>query len=155
MLYEELQRLTRGLATYPQYEAINAVYMTANIDKRDAAMLWYLAYGRDTQLPPRTLEQKVSFAKGLPKLELNRLFWLVYESEKPLVFDEKTGLNYTLLIGNPTKAYPYHYLHLAIYHGVDVGTGNITVIPMAWRGFGNALPCWRSIKDKMLVKVKK
>ena len=69
MLYEELCARTRGLATYGQFKAIETIYTTSSIDKDDAAMLWYLSYGRDTQLPPQTLDQRVSFAKRMPAIE--------------------------------------------------------------------------------------
>lgn len=152
MLFEEFEALTRGLATYQQYEAINAIYMTSSINKKDAATLWYLSYGKDTQPPPRTLEQKMNFVRKLPKEEQNRLFWAVYDYEKPLIFDRETGVNFTLLVGNRTKTNPYYYLHLALYHKVEVETGKIWVIPTGWRNYGHVQPCWRSLRDPVLVK---
>lgn len=50
MLYSELQNLTEGLCTYNEYEVINAAYMEAagtpaEMEKEDAANLWWQLYG--------------------------------------------------------------------------------------------------------------
>jgi len=152
MLYEELCARTRGLATYEQFKAIETIYTTSSIDKDDAAMLWYLSYGRDTQFPPQTLDQRTDYVRRMSAAEKRRLFWTVYESEQPLIFDKVTGLNFTLLVGNKTKSPDYHYLHLALYHCFDVRSGKITVIPTGFREFGNVMTRWHPIRSGILIK---
>lgn len=155
MLYEEFSKLTRGLATYEQFKKIEAIYNDSGISKREAATLWYLSYGRN--MPPllNTLEQKVDYVRRMTEVEKNRIFWAVYEAETGVHFDKKTRTNFTLMVGNPVKnSESYHYLHLALYHELDVGSGTITVIPTGWRSYGNVAPCWRGIRDKIFVKVK-
>lgn len=128
MLYDEMVKGTKGLATYSEYEAINALYMASDMSKEDAYKLWKKVYGNNHK--PIAVETRE---------DMRNLWNMIYNSSsrEKMVFDKVAEKTYTLVIDGSTPNRCYEYLQLAEQHfNVKAGKIEMTSLDFIETGYG-------------------